>query len=112
MGVALVDPVTIAGWVWGGLATLAAIAASWVRIRSSVDEETLTLWKGEAEAWKARAERIETEFEDIRRRVEHVEAENRLLRELHSNRADVATLLAAITDGFADIRKTIKGANE
>ncbi|GAB3847294.1 hypothetical protein GCM10029963_28500 [Micromonospora andamanensis] len=93
----------IAGFVWAGMATLAALAAAVVRWRSTSDETTAALWKEEAAAWKAKAERLDAAFTALEKRVEHLESENKMLRALHDNREEMNALRDAITQGFSTL---------
>lgn len=93
----------IAGVIWGGLATIGALAAAVVRIRSDSDETTAALWKEEAEAWKARALRLDEAFTALEKRVDHLESENKMLRALHDNREEMNALRDAITQGFSTL---------
>lgn len=98
---------TLAGFVWAGLATVAALAAAVARWRSSSDETTATLWKDEAAAWKAKAERLEKALEDLTKRVEHIEQENTVLRTLNSNTGEIVALRVTMNEGFASILSAI-----
>jgi metal-dependent amidase/aminoacylase/carboxypeptidase family protein len=73
--------------LFGLIATAAVIVVRW---RTSSDETTAKLWKEEAEAWKAKAERLEVMYSSLDKRVEHLEQENKMLRQLHDNRRDIA----------------------
>lgn len=98
----------IAGAV-AAILTIAAIAGMiWARVRSSADETTAALWKGEAEAQKARADRLEAVLADLARRVELLEDENRTLRALHDSREEMAQLRHAMTDGFMTLANLLK----
>lgn len=88
------DLVAVAGWVFGSLAILGALGAAYVRVRSSVDNATAEIWKGEAEAQKARADRLEMQLEELTGRVARLEAENRHLSELVTGTAAIAELRA------------------
>lgn len=98
----------IAAFVWAGLATIGALGAAFIRWRSSSDETTAVLWREEAAAWKAKAERLEQSLLDLTRRVDHLEAENKALRTLHDSRSDVAALRESLTSGLADIRARLE----
>lgn len=93
-----------AAWIWAGTATVAAAAAALVRVRSGVDETTAQLWREEAEAWKAKAERLEEALNDLTRRVANLESENQTLRALHDSRAEVLSLRDAVLPVLAEIR--------
>lgn len=99
---------TIAASIWAAIATIGAVAAAVIRWRSSADETTAELWKGEAEAYKAKAERLEAAFYALERRVEHLESENRALRALHDSREEMLALRIAITEGFSDLKTILK----
>lgn len=93
----------VAAFVWAAVATLGALSAAFVRWRSGADETTKDLWREEAEAWKAKAERLEILLGDLTRRVENLEAENQTLKALHDSRAEVLSLREAIMPVLADI---------
>lgn len=93
----------IAGLIWGGTATIGAIAAAAVRWRSSSDETTAALWRDEAAAWRAKAERLDAAVAGLERRVEHLEQENKILRTLHDSREEMTALRDAITQGFSTL---------
>lgn len=76
------------------------------RYRTTKDDETLNIWKGNAEAQKARADIIEKEFAEYRSatvaqiasltsRLEALETENRVLKSLDDIRDSVRTDIAA-----------------
>ncbi|MCP9207801.1 hypothetical protein [Streptomyces sp. NEAU-Y11] len=85
-----------AGWAFGALATVGALAAAYVRVRSSVDNQTAEIWKGEAEAQKARADRLEAQLDELCGRVARLEAENRHLSELVTGQAAIAELRSLV----------------
>lgn len=101
------EPLTIAAWVWGAVATLGAFGAVWAKFRTSSDETTAKLWKEEAEAWKAKANRLEEMYSSLEKRVDHLENENRMLRELHDNKREITELRSEIAEGFADLKSAI-----
>jgi FtsZ-binding cell division protein ZapB len=105
------EPLTIAAWVWGAIATLGAFGAVWAKFRTSSDETTAKLWKEEAEAWKAKANRLEEMYSSLEKRVDHLENENRMLRELHDNKSEIAALRADVAQGFADLRVALTEGN-
>ncbi|MDT0472789.1 hypothetical protein RM863_11695 [Streptomyces sp. DSM 41014] len=88
------DLLSLSGWLFGSLALLGALSAAYVRVRSSVDNATAEIWKGEAEAQKARADRLETQLEELAGRVARLEAENRHLSELVTGTAAISELRA------------------
>ena len=93
----------VAGWVFGALAAIGALASAYVKVRSSVDDTTVSIWKGEAEAQKARAERLEMALTELTERVARLEAENRRLAELVTGAAAIAELKALVIEQHADI---------
>ena len=79
--------------VLAGLATLAALVGLMIaRARNSADDTTLALWKGEAEAQKVRADRLDSDLKAVIIRVEKLEHENSLLKELVTGRQEIAEL--------------------
>jgi len=93
--------------IWGSILTIGALAAAWVRWRGGKTEETAKVWREEAAAWRAKAERMERELADLRRRVERLEAENQVLRELHDSRAEIAALRETVNQSMAELRTLI-----
>ncbi|MFJ7590180.1 hypothetical protein ACIQZO_22895 [Streptomyces sp. NPDC097617] len=104
------DLVGIAGWVFGALAAVGALGAAYVRVRSSVDNATAEIWKGEAEAQKARADRLEAQLEELSGRVARLEAENRHLSELVTGQAAIADLKAIVTAQHQELVSLIRTA--
>lgn len=94
---------TIAYFIWGSLATIGMLASAFVRWRSSSDETTGALWKGEAEAQKARADRLEDALNSLEKRVERIEQENETLRALHNYRDELSALRTGIDSVLASI---------
>lgn len=90
--------------ILGGIVALAAVVGLVIaRIRTSADESTLAIWKGEAEAQKARGDRLETmvthlttRADSLTTRVEKVEHENAVLRELVTGRQEIAELARVV----------------
>ncbi|MFI8237609.1 hypothetical protein ACIF83_10210 [Streptomyces sp. NPDC085866] len=100
--------VNIAGWLFGGLASLAALGAAYVRVRSSVDDQTAQIWKGEAEAQKARADRLEAALSELADRVARLEAENRHLSELVTGTAAIAELKTLVISHHEEITSLLR----
>jgi hypothetical protein len=88
------DLLAIAGWVFGSLAVLGALGAAYVRVRSSVDNATAEIWKGEAEAQKARADRLEMQLDELTGRVMRLESEREMLISMATGTAAIAELRA------------------
>ncbi|MEV6638095.1 hypothetical protein AB0M54_45970 [Actinoplanes sp. NPDC051470] len=107
-GMTMVNVNTLLGTVAGVVALVALIAVAVVRWRSTSDEETSRLWKGEAEAQKARADRLESGLADLTRRMTALEEENRVLRSLYDSREEMAQLRHAMTDGFTTLASLLK----
>lgn len=82
----------IAATILGLVLLLGAVAAAVVYVRASAAREATSLWKAEAEAQKARADRLEADFLSLTRRVERLEHENARLGELASGAAAVTAL--------------------
>jgi hypothetical protein len=101
-----------AGWAFGALATVGALAAAYVRVRSSVDNQTAEIWKGEAEAQKARADRLEVALAELSERVARLEAENRHLSELVTGQAAIADLKALVLAQHQELTSLIRTAPE
>jgi TolA-binding protein len=101
-----------AGWAFGALATVGALAAAYVRVRSSVDNQTAEIWKGEAEAQKARADRLEAQLDELSGRVARLEAENRHLSELVTGQAAIAELRSIVMTQHQELTSLIRTAPE
>lgn len=107
----------IVGLAAGALVSLAAIAALvgfvWARFRTSADETTSRVWKEEAEAQKARADRLEASLNSLAVRVERLEHENETLRDLATGKGELIALRADIGAGFARLEGllTVGGSN-
>ncbi|MBK3559306.1 hypothetical protein JHN55_22825 [Streptomyces sp. MBT56] len=102
------DFLGIAGVVFGALAAVGVLGAAYVRVRSDVDNATAEIWKGEAEAQKARADRLEVQFEELSGRVGRLEAENRHLSELVTGQAAIADLKALVMTQHQELTSLIR----
>ncbi|XVU22540.1 hypothetical protein ACQPZJ_35465 [Actinoplanes sp. CA-054009] len=96
--------------VAGVLGLVALVGILWARFRTSADETTALLWKGNAEAEKARADRLEAELAaqrlqmaDLIRRVETLEQENRVLRSINDYRDEINALRADISAALSQL---------
>lgn len=101
----------VAGWVVGVLGLSAALGAAFVLFKSNVNKATTELWKGEAEAQKARGDRLESALADLTVRVERVEQENKTLREMASASREIAALtkiVESVADDMADIKEALR----
>lgn len=100
----------------GTAVALAALFGVFVaKYRTSKDDETLSIWRGEAEAWKEKATRLEQtltaqqkSIDLLTDRINKVEHENELLRELVTGEKAIKELQAEITAGFAAMEMLIK----
>lgn len=101
---------TYAGWIFGSVAGIGALAAAYVRVRSSVDNQTAEIWKGEAEAQKTRADRLETALTELSDRVARLEAENRHLSELVTGQAAIAELKTLVVAQHQELTSLIRTA--
>jgi hypothetical protein len=99
-----------AGWVFGSVAGVGALAAAWIRVRSSVDDQTAAIWKGEAEAQKARADRLEVALRELADRVARLEETNRHLSELVTGSAAIAELKSLVTAQHEELSSLIRSA--
>ncbi|MFB8199383.1 MULTISPECIES: hypothetical protein [Kitasatospora] len=68
--------------IFGYAGTAASITAALVMVRASWQMNSAQVWKGEAEAQKTRADRLQDDLNEIKDRLTRIEAENRRLVEL------------------------------
>ncbi|MGW3232480.1 hypothetical protein [Kitasatospora sp. NPDC001095] len=68
--------------VFGFAGTAASVVAALVMVRASWQMNSAQVWKGEAEAQKTRADRLQDDLNEIKDRLTRIEAENRRLVEL------------------------------
>ncbi|MFF8629692.1 hypothetical protein [Streptomyces werraensis] len=61
---------------------LATVVAALVVVLAAFRTHSAKVWREEAEAQKARAERLETDLNEIKERLTRIEAENKRLIEL------------------------------
>lgn len=103
----------------GTAVALAALFGVFVaKYRTSRDDETLSIWRGEAEAWKEKATRLEQtltaqqkSIELLTQRINKVEHENETLRELITGQKAIEEMHIELTAGFAEIKTLIKERN-
>lgn len=69
--------------LWGGvLGVVGLIAAGFVVWKNSARSSAINLWRGEAEAHEARADRLEEQLKELTERVSTLERENAMLRDM------------------------------
>ncbi|MGW2539307.1 hypothetical protein ACWC5I_00145 [Kitasatospora sp. NPDC001574] len=68
--------------IFGYAGTAASIVAAFVMMKAAWHINTAQIWKGEAEAQKTRADRLQDDLNEIKDRLTRIEAENRRLVEL------------------------------
>ncbi|WP_424214773.1 hypothetical protein ACN20G_23395 [Streptomyces sp. BI20] len=71
--------------IFGMVGILATIMGGLVVIKASREAKTAEVWKAEAEAQKARADRLQGDLTEIKERLKRIEEENTRLVELLSN---------------------------
>ncbi|MFF7233944.1 hypothetical protein [Streptomyces sioyaensis] len=101
------DLLSYAGWVFGALAGIGAIAAAVVKVKSTVDNTTAEIWKGEAEAQKARADRLEAELGELSARVTRLEGERELLLSMATGQAAINDLRNAVAEQHEEIKQLL-----
>lgn len=84
------------GFVASILGIAALIGAGIVVFRSAAAKATAELWRGEAEAQKARGDRLEQSMTDLTHRVEKLEEENKTLRSIATSGREITALTAEI----------------
>jgi len=105
-----VDLLGFSGWAFTALTAVGLLAAAYVRVRSSVDNQTAEIWKGEAEAQKARADRLEAQLDELTGRVARLETENRHLSELVTGQAAIAELRSLVVAQHQELTSLIRTA--
>ncbi|MFJ9771828.1 hypothetical protein ACIRVF_11340 [Kitasatospora sp. NPDC101157] len=68
--------------IFGFAGTAASVVAAFVIVRAAWQIKTAEVWRGEAEAQKTRADRLQDDMNEIKDRLTRIEAENRRLVEL------------------------------
>ncbi|MDG9711154.1 hypothetical protein [Streptomyces sp. DH10] len=101
------DLLSYAGWIFGALAGIGALAAAVVKVKSNVDNATAEIWKGEAEAQKARADRLEVELGELSARVTRLEQERELLLSMATGQAAITELRSAMTAQFEEVKSLL-----
>lgn len=96
-----------AGWLFGGLATLGAVTAAFVKVKSTVDNTTAEIWKGEAEAQKARADRLEVELTELSARVTRLEGERELLLSMATGQAAINELRSLAVQHHEELKSLL-----
>jgi predicted nuclease with TOPRIM domain len=61
---------------------ISAVAAALIIVRAAWQTNTAKVWKEEAEAQRARADRLQNDMNEIKERLTRIEAENARLIEL------------------------------
>ncbi|WP_246430281.1 hypothetical protein [Streptomyces rectiverticillatus] len=61
---------------FGIVGILATVIGGYVVVRASKEAKTAEVWKGEAEAQKARADRLQEDLAEIKERLKRLEAEH------------------------------------
>lgn len=90
------EPITLIGAIIAAIGFLAMVAAAVVVVRSSALRTAAETWREEAEAQKARADRLEDSVTDLSKRVEKLEADNTRLQDLATGQTAVADLQALV----------------
>lgn len=85
----------LASWVitvGGVLGVIAVIVVAFVVVKSNLAKTTAELWKGEAEAYKARFETIEEMEAVCRERVTKLETDVKVLKDLVTGEANAEAM--------------------
>ncbi|WP_043466527.1 hypothetical protein [Kitasatospora sp. MBT66] len=86
---------------WNTALSIAGLAIglgiAFIRFRSETDNESARLWRENAEAEKARGDRLEGTIRDLTARVERLETENGLLRSLVTGERAIQDLSVTVT---------------
>jgi len=94
------EPITLSGFI------LALIIAG-LNFRTKRGD----IWKDEAEAQKARADRLESDFNDLRARVEKLESENAYLRDLATSHKAIEELAVAVAANHVAVMRVLESGN-
>ncbi|WP_345260402.1 hypothetical protein [Streptomyces hundungensis] len=62
--------------LFGIVGTLATVIGGFVVVRAAKEAKTAEVWKAEAEAQKARADRLQEDLTEIKDRLKRIEQEN------------------------------------
>ncbi|MGR6999948.1 hypothetical protein ACU686_20700 [Yinghuangia aomiensis] len=82
---------------------LGGVGVLLVRSRTEVDAETARVWRENAEAERARAERLDAAVQELARRVDRLEAENAALRSVISADQAITDLAGRVDQARAEI---------
>lgn len=92
----------LVGATAGVLTILGLLAGAIVYFRGSSRKSSAELWRDEAAAQKARADRLETEVQSLAKRVDRLEAINEQLAQMASGAAAIVELRAHIDHQHAE----------
>ncbi|MEH6373684.1 hypothetical protein V7793_04895 [Streptomyces sp. KLMMK] len=70
--------------IFGIVGILATVIGGFVVVRAAKEAKTAEVWKAEAEAQKARGDRLQDDLTEIKERLRRIEKENNRLLEILS----------------------------
>ncbi|MFI6609272.1 hypothetical protein [Streptomyces sp. NPDC050507] len=91
------------GLVLSIIGATAGLGAAVARLRSEADNESARLWRENAEAERARGDRLEQALSELQGRVTRLEAENAVLRSLATGAGAVEELRALVARQHAEV---------
>lgn len=101
------DPLTLLGAFAGLLGLVGVVVAAFVVARSSATKAAAEAWRGEAEAQKARGDRLEEELLSIKARVTALELDNTRLKDLATGASAIRELGEIVTRQHDEIKYLI-----
>lgn len=96
----------------GVLTILGLVAVAFVYARGVARKTAAELWRDEATAQKARADRLEAVVADLTKRVDRLEATNEQLAQMASGKAAVAELQTHIDHQHAELVSLIQSSKK
>lgn len=101
------EPFTLVGVVIGVIGFMGALAAAVVVMRSSALRVAAETWREEAEAQKARADRLEDSVAQLDARVRALEDDNARLKDLATGATAVAELKTLVVHQHAEVMEIV-----
>ncbi|WP_034088748.1 hypothetical protein [Streptacidiphilus albus] len=93
---------TYLGWAVGLIGSIVGIWVTVSRYNLEHASDSSRIWRDEAEAEKARADRLESSLESLTARVGRLESENNFLRSMVTGERALADLAALVATQHAE----------